>query len=57
MNFPQWIDLKGMDSVAETVHHVVCMVDAIGDKQWIRIMHSPNHLQVSFMLSRVEVSY
>ncbi|EYC24374.1 hypothetical protein Y032_0014g2474 [Ancylostoma ceylanicum] len=45
MNFPQWIDLKGMDSVAETVHHVVCMVDAIGDKQWIRVMHSPNHLQ------------
>ncbi|ETN69369.1 DEAD/DEAH box helicase [Necator americanus] len=45
MNFPQWIDLKGMDSVAETVHHVVCMVDAISDKQWIRIMHSPNHLQ------------
>ncbi|KHJ74785.1 DEAD/DEAH box helicase, partial [Oesophagostomum dentatum] len=45
MNFPQWIDLKGMDSVAETVHHVVCMVDAINDKQWIRIMHSPNHLQ------------
>ncbi|KHJ92757.1 DEAD/DEAH box helicase [Oesophagostomum dentatum] len=45
MNFPQWIDLKGMDSVAETVHHVVCMGDAINDKQWIRIMHSPNHLQ------------
>ncbi|VDM68877.1 unnamed protein product [Strongylus vulgaris] len=47
MNFPQWIDLKGMDSVAETVHHVVCWVDPINDKQWIRIMHSPNHLQVS----------
>ncbi|CAJ0595758.1 unnamed protein product [Cylicocyclus nassatus] len=45
MNFPQWIDLKGMDSVAETVHHVVCWVDPINDKQWIRIMHSPNHLQ------------
>ncbi|PIO77721.1 helicase protein [Teladorsagia circumcincta] len=45
MNFPQWIDLKGMDSVAETVHHVVCMVDAVGDKQWIRHMHSPNHLK------------
>ena len=46
MNFPQWIDLKGMDGVAETVHHVTCMTDAINDKQWIRIMHSPNHLQV-----------
>ncbi|KAK6054437.1 SPRY domain protein, partial [Cooperia oncophora] len=45
MNFPQWIDLKGMDSVAETVHHVVCMVDAVADKQWIRHMHSSNHLK------------
>ena len=24
MHFPTWIDLKGQDSVPETVHHVVC---------------------------------
>ena len=24
MKFPTWIDLKGQDSVPETVHHVVC---------------------------------
>ncbi len=23
MHFPTWIDLKGQDSVPETVHHVV----------------------------------
>ncbi|PAV89991.1 hypothetical protein WR25_06623 isoform H [Diploscapter pachys] len=45
MSFPQWIDLKGMDSVAETVHHSVCHVDANADKQWIRLMHAPNHLE------------
>ncbi|CAJ0577455.1 unnamed protein product, partial [Mesorhabditis spiculigera] len=39
MRFPQWIDLKGMDSVSENVHHVVCPVDAVSDKQWIRLMH------------------
>uniref|UniRef100_A0A1I7XE52 ATP-dependent RNA helicase n=1 Tax=Heterorhabditis bacteriophora TaxID=37862 RepID=A0A1I7XE52_HETBA len=45
MHFPQWIDLKGMDTVAETVHQVVCRVDAVSDKQWIRYMHTPNHLE------------
>lgn len=24
MHFPTWVDLKGQDSVPETVHHVVC---------------------------------
>ncbi|XGW24585.1 hypothetical protein V3C99_006202 [Haemonchus contortus] len=55
MNFPQWIDLKGMDSVAETVHHVVCMVDADGDKQWIRHMHSPNHLKDDLVHERDQI--
>lgn len=55
MNFPQWIDLKGMDSVAETVHHVVCMVDAVGDKQWIRHMHSPNHLKDDLVHAKDEL--
>ncbi|KAK5979187.1 hypothetical protein GCK32_003563, partial [Trichostrongylus colubriformis] len=55
MNFPQWIDLKGMDSVAETVHHVVCMVDAVGDKQWIRHMHSPNHLKDDLVHERDQI--
>lgn len=27
MKFPVWIDLKGQDSVPDTVHHVVCRVD------------------------------
>ncbi|CAJ0946287.1 unnamed protein product, partial [Mesorhabditis belari] len=49
MHFPQWIDLKGMVSVAETVHHVVCPVDAEADKQWIRIMHTKNRLEDDFI--------
>ncbi|XP_033114325.1 ATP-dependent RNA helicase DDX1-like [Anneissia japonica] len=26
MHFPTWVDLKGKDSVPETVHHVVCYI-------------------------------
>ncbi|KAK0426316.1 hypothetical protein QR680_009642 [Steinernema hermaphroditum] len=37
MHFPQWVDLKGQDSVPDTVHHVVCMVDPKADKSWIRL--------------------
>ncbi|MFH4977914.1 hypothetical protein AB6A40_004623 [Gnathostoma spinigerum] len=37
MHFPQWVDLKGQDTVPETVHHVVCMVDAKNDRLWIRL--------------------
>ncbi|CAD6194723.1 unnamed protein product [Caenorhabditis auriculariae] len=55
MSFPQWIDLKGMDSVAETVHHVVCYVDAFSDKQWIRIRHQPNHLEDDHIHDKDEI--
>jgi hypothetical protein len=34
MYFPTWIDLKGEDSVPETVHHVVLMVDPHKDTLW-----------------------
>jgi len=34
MNFPTWVDLKGQDSVPETVHHVVVMVDPRNDTSW-----------------------
>lgn len=34
MYFPVWIDLKGQDSVPETVHHCVCMVDPTLDTSW-----------------------
>ncbi|XP_071488880.1 ATP-dependent RNA helicase DDX1-like [Diadema antillarum] len=36
MHFPTWIDLKGQDSVPETVHHVVCRVDPREDTTWQR---------------------
>merc|ERR1719237_1292664 len=31
---PIWVDLKGKDSVPETVHHVVYYVDPLADFQW-----------------------
>jgi len=34
MHFPTWVDLKGQDSVPETVHHVVCYVDPKTDTGW-----------------------
>lgn len=34
MYFPTWIDLKGEDSVPETVHHVVVNVDPQADRSW-----------------------
>ena len=34
MHFPTWVDLKGEDSVPETVHHVVVKVDPRKDKSW-----------------------
>lgn len=34
MHFPTWVDLKGEDSVPETVHHVVVMVNPQTDVTW-----------------------
>ncbi|VDP88267.1 unnamed protein product [Echinostoma caproni] len=45
MHFPVWIDLKGQDSVPETVHHVVCHVDPIADQSWKSLMQTRRHIQ------------
>ncbi|KAJ1149640.1 hypothetical protein NDU88_002446, partial [Pleurodeles waltl] len=37
MHFPTWVDLKGEDSVPETVHHVVVPVNPKNDKVWERL--------------------
>ena len=34
MHFPTWVDLKGQDTVPETVHHVVVNVDPREDRSW-----------------------
>eukprot|EP00095_Tigriopus_kingsejongensis_P005808 maker-scaffold716_size107355-snap-gene-0.25 protein:Tk05808 transcript:maker-scaffold716_size107355-snap-gene-0.25-mRNA-1 annotation:"atp-dependent rna helicase ddx1 isoform x1" len=34
MHFPTWVDLKGQDSVPETVHHVVVHIDPSLDRKW-----------------------
>lgn len=43
MKFPQWIDLKGQDTVPDTVHHVVVNVDPRVDRRWMR---APNKIKV-----------
>lgn len=45
MHFPTWVDLKGEDSVPETVHHVVVIVNPKTDKLWERL--GKNHIRVS----------
>ncbi|CAG5928137.1 unnamed protein product [Menidia menidia] len=37
MHFPTWVDLKGEDSVPETVHHVVVPVNPKTDRLWERV--------------------
>ena len=34
MHFPTWVDLKGQDSVPDTIHHCVCIVDPKVDVSW-----------------------
>ena len=50
MHFPTWVDLKGQDSVPETVHHVVCHVNPVTDTAWynlsrlrVEVRESPTH--------------
>lgn len=34
MHFPTWVDLKGQDSVPDTIHHCVCIIDPKEDTNW-----------------------
>lgn len=34
MHFPTWVDLKGQDSIPDTIHHCVCIVDPREDTSW-----------------------
>lgn len=34
MHFPTWVDLKGQDSVPDTIHHCVCVIDPKEDTTW-----------------------
>ncbi|XP_063170764.1 ATP-dependent RNA helicase DDX1 [Candoia aspera] len=43
MHFPTWVDLKGEDSVPDTVHHVVVPVNPKNDKLWERL--GKNHIR------------
>ena len=41
MHFPTWVDLKGQDSVPDTVHHVVGTVDPKSDRAWQHGINRP----------------
>uniref|UniRef100_A0A8C1LEC0 ATP-dependent RNA helicase n=1 Tax=Cyprinus carpio TaxID=7962 RepID=A0A8C1LEC0_CYPCA len=43
MHFPTWVDLKGEDSVPETVHHVVVPVNPKKDRIWEKL--GKNHIR------------
>ncbi|KAK3506698.1 hypothetical protein QTP70_015545, partial [Hemibagrus guttatus] len=43
MHFPTWVDLKGEDSIPETVHHVVVPVNPKSDRVWERL--GKNHIR------------
>ncbi|KAG8524782.1 ATP-dependent RNA helicase DDX1, partial [Galemys pyrenaicus] len=43
MHFPTWVDLKGEDSVPDTVHHVVVPVNPKTDRLWERL--GKNHIR------------
>lgn len=49
MHFPTWVDLKGEDSVPDTVHHVVVPVNPKADRLWERL--GKNHIRVSLCLN------
>lgn len=53
MHFPQLVDLKGEDSVPETVHHVVVNVDPVKDPSWMGLR---NHVQTDDVHKRDDVS-
>eukprot|EP00117_Sycon_ciliatum_P026385 scpid39786/ scgid5952/ ATP-dependent RNA helicase DDX1; DEAD box protein 1 len=40
MHFPTWVDLKGQDSVPETVHHSYCFIDPEKDSSWHSLKRS-----------------
>jgi ATP-dependent RNA helicase DDX1 len=35
LSHPQWVDLKGKDSVPESVDHMVIRVDPVADRSWL----------------------
>nr|CDS29448.1 ATP dependent RNA helicase Ddx1 [Hymenolepis microstoma] len=60
MYFPQWVDLKGQDSVPETVHHVVCQVEPHQDTSWKQMLGSPvGHIPTDgvHMKDKLNVNY
>ncbi|KAM7533003.1 hypothetical protein Aperf_G00000120134 [Anoplocephala perfoliata] len=60
MHFPQWVDLKGQDSVPETVHHVICLIDPHQDTSWKEMLsNSVDHIQTDgvHMKDRLNPNY
>ena len=41
MHFPMWVDLKGQDTVPDTIHHCVCIIDPKEDQSWRTMKNKP----------------
>jgi hypothetical protein len=54
MHFPQWVDLKGQDSVPDTVHHVVVPVDPKADRRWMRLQE---HVTVGNIIFKFNIFF
>jgi ATP-dependent RNA helicase DDX1 len=54
MHFPTWVDLKGQDSVPDTIHHCVCIIDPREDVSWRSIKH---HIRTDGVHSLDKLNY
>ncbi|BHF69464.1 ATP-dependent RNA helicase ddx1 [Sparganum proliferum] len=59
MHFPVWIDLKGQDTVPETVHHVMCLVNPYQDLSWKDLMQTKDHIHTDgvHLKDKLNVNY
>ncbi|VDN35286.1 unnamed protein product [Dibothriocephalus latus] len=59
MHFPVWIDLKGQDTVPETVHHVMCLVNPYQDLSWKDLMQAKDHIHTDgvHLKDKLNVNY
>lgn len=56
MHFPTWVDLKGEDSVPETVHHVVVPVNPKSDRLWERLGKNRIRVSLVFIVNHLSAS-
>ena len=56
MYFPTWIDLKGQDSVPETVHHCVSSISCVVTSEKMPLNMCKMHTQIILLMPKVSSS-